>query len=159
MIVRACLTGIGGDGGGLVDHRGGLVDRGSLVSGGGLRVLGSSLVGHIGDVSIITVRGVGHTLDSAIGKSHRVGALDVAGAIGGLIGAEAGLGVVIGHGVGVGVGQDLVGVDLGLVGGGRGVGHRGRGVLGGGQGGDDAGGQTSNDLHVYGLSIGQDLVG
>ena len=157
MIVRACLTGIGGDGGGLVDHRGGLVDRGSLVSGGGLRVLGSSLVGHIGDVSIITVRGVDHTLDSAIGKSHRVGALDVAGAIGGLIGAEAGLGVVIGHGVGVGVGQDLVSVDLGLVGGGviggggvvsggRGVNRAGRGVARAGHGGGDTGGKTSKDL-------------
>ena len=136
--VRACLTRVGGDGGGLVGRGRGI--------GLGLGVDSSSLVGHISNVSIITVGGVGDTLDSTIGKSNRVGALGVAGAIGGLVGAEAGLGVVIGHGVGVGVGQDLVGVDLGLVGGGRGVGHRGRGVLGGSQGGDDAGGQTSNDL-------------
>merc|ERR1719350_61824 len=109
---RACLTGIDGDGRGLVDHRGGLIDGGSLVSGGGLGVDSGSLICHIGHVSIITVGGVGDTLDSTIGKSNRVGALDVAGAIRGLIGAEAGLGVVIGHGVGVGVGQDLVRVDL-----------------------------------------------
>ena len=163
MNARACLTGIGGDGSGLVDHRGGLVcggslvDGGSLVSGGGLGVLGSSLVGHIGHVSIIAVGGVGHTLDSAVRKSHRVGALGIAGTIGGLIGAEAGLGVVISHGVGVGVGQDLVSVDLGLVGGGviggggvvsrgRGVNRAGRGVSRASHGGGDAGGKTSKDL-------------
>ena len=80
----------------------------------GLRVDSSSLICHIGNVSIITIGGVGDTLDSTIGKSNRVGALDIAGAIRGLIGVEAGLGVVIGHGVGVGVGQDLVSIDLGL---------------------------------------------
>ena len=96
-----------------------------------LGVLGSSLVGHIGDVSIIPIRGVGHVLNSTVGKSNRVGALDVAGAIGGLLGVEVGLGVVIGNGVGVGVGEDLISVDLGLVGrggvisGGGGVGRGG----------------------------------
>ena len=87
-----------------------------------LRVHSGSLVGHIGDVSIIPIGGVGHVLDSTVGKSNRVGALDVAGAIGGLLGVEVGLGVVISHGVGVGVGEDLISVDLGLVGGGGGVG-------------------------------------
>ena len=158
--VRACLAGVGGDGGGLVDHRGGGVGRSGLV-GGGLGVLGGSLIGHIGDVSIITIGGVGDTLDSTIGKSNRVGALDIAGAIGGLIGAEAGLGVVISHGVGVGVGEDLVSVDLslvgggvvsggGVIGGGRGV-HGARGVSRAGQGGGDAGGKTSKDLKSIGM--------
>merc|ERR1712111_103819 len=92
-------------------------------------------------------------LDSTIGKSNRVGTLGIAGTIGGLLGVEVGLGVVISHGVGVGVGENLVRVDLGLIGGGRGVGHGGGGVHRGSHGGGDAGGQTSNDLHVYGLSI------
>ena len=109
--VNACLTRVGGDGGGLVGRGRGI--------GLGLGVDSGSLVGHIGDVSIITVGGVGDTLDSTIGKSNGVGALGIAGTIGGLIGAEAGLGVVISHGVGVGVGEDLISVDLGLVG--RGV--------------------------------------
>ena len=83
-----------------------------------LRVLGSSLVGHIGDESIIPIGGVGHVLDSTVGKSYRVGALDIAGSIGSLLSVEGGLGVVISHGVGVGVGEDLVSVDLSRVGGG-----------------------------------------
>ena len=138
--VIACLSGICGDGSRLVDHGGGLVDALLGVDGG-------ALVGHIGDVSIITVGGVGDTLDPTVGKSHGVGALDVAGAIGGLLSVELGLGVVIGHGVCVGVGEDLVRVDLGFVGWGGviggGGGVHGAGVGGGvpraGHGGGDTG--------------------
>ena len=68
----------------------------------------------------------------AVGKSHGVRSLDVAGTIGSLLGVEVGLGVVISHGVSEGVGGDLVGVSLGLVGGGGLVGNRGGGVSGGG---------------------------
>ena len=118
--VIACLSGIGRDGSGLVDHGGGLVDALLGVDGG-------ALVGHIGDISIITVGGVGDTLDSTVGKSHGVGALDVAGAIGGLLSVEVSLGVVISHGVGVSVGKDLIRVDLGVIGWGGSV-CRGRGV-------------------------------
>ena len=89
-----------------------------------VRVHSGSLVGHIGDVSIIPIGGVGHELDSTVGKSYRVGALDIAGSIGSLLSVEGGLGVVISDGVGVGVGEDLVSVDLSLVG--RGVARAGR---------------------------------
>ena len=145
-----------------------MVGGGGGIGGGSvdsLGVLGCSLVGHISNISIITVGSVGDMLDSAVRESNRVGSLGIAGTIGGLIGAEAGLGVVISHGVGVGVGQDLVSVDLGLVGGGGvisrgGMIGGGRGVIGGGgvvnragrgvsrasHGGGNAGGKTSKDL-------------
>ena len=84
----------------------------------GLGVDSGSLVGHISDISVISVGDVLDVLDPAIGKSHGVSTLDIAGTIGGLLGVEVGLGVVISHGVGEGVGRNLIGVGLGLVGGG-----------------------------------------
>jgi len=108
--------------------RGGLVSR-------LLRVDSGSLVGHIGNIAVIAVGGVGHVLDPAVGKSNRVRSGHVAGTIGLLLALEVGLGVVISHGVGEGVGGDLIGVFLGLVGGGGLVGsgswlvsNRGRGI-------------------------------
>jgi len=108
--------------------RGGLVSR-------LLRVDGSSLVGHIGNIAVIAVGGVGHVLDPAVGKSNRVRSGHVAGTIGLLLALEVGLGVVISHSVGEGVGGDLIGVLLGMVSGGwlvgSGgwlVGSRGRGI-------------------------------
>jgi len=83
-----------------------------------LRVDSGSLVGHIGNIAVIAVGGVGHVLDPAVGKSNRVRSGHVAGTIGLLLALEVGLGVVISHGVGEGVGGDLIGVFLGLVGGG-----------------------------------------
>merc|ERR1712209_101489 len=96
----------------------GVVCWSRLVGGGGgvrlgLRVDSGALVGDISDVSVISVGGVLHVLDSAIGKSHGVRSLDIAGSIGGLLGVEVGLGVVISDGIGVGVGGDLVRVGLG----------------------------------------------
>ena len=129
--------------------------RGGLVGGGGLGVDSGALVGHISDIAVIAVGGVLDVLDAAVGESHGVGALGVTRAVRGLLGVEVGLGVVVGHGVGEGVGGDLVGVDLGMVGGGGGVVGRGvvgRGVVshgGGGvsgHGGSHTGGQTSDDL-------------
>ena len=96
-----------------------------------LRVLGSAIIGDIGDISVIGVAGVGHVLDSAIGKSNRVSSLDIASTIRGLLGVEGSLGVVISNSVGEGVGRDLIGVGLslvcwgGVVGGSRGVVGRG----------------------------------
>jgi len=84
----------------------------------GLGVDGSSLVSHLSNIAVIAVGGVGHLLDPAVGKSHSVGSLDIAGTVGGLLSVEVGLGVVISHGVGEGVGGDLIRVFLGLVGGG-----------------------------------------
>ena len=94
--------------------------RGRGVGGGGLvwLLLGvdsGALVGHIGHVAVVSVRGVLHVLDSAIGKSDGVGSLDVGGTIGGLLTVEVGLGVIVSHGVGEGVGGDLVGVLLSVV--------------------------------------------
>jgi len=108
--------------------RGGLVSR-------LLRVDSSSLVGHIGNIAVIAVGGVGHVLDPAVGKSNRVRSGHVAGTIGLLLALEVGLGVVISHSVGEGVGGDLIGVFLGMVSGGGLVGsggwlvgNRGRGI-------------------------------
>merc|ERR1719208_798263 len=80
-----------------------------------------SLIGDISDISIITIAGVLDMLDSAIGKSNRVGSGDVGGTIRLLLSVEVGLGVVISNSVGEGVGGDLIGVLLGLVGNSRGV--------------------------------------
>jgi len=96
----------------------------------GLWVDSGSLVGHISDISVISVGDVLDVLDSAIGKSHGVSTLDIAGTIGGLLSIEVGLGVVISHSVGEGVGGDLIGVFLGLVSGGGLVSNRGWGISG-----------------------------
>jgi len=116
---------VGGGGGGLV------------ATSGSLGVDSGALVGHIGDEAVITVGGVLHMLDPAVGKSHRVGTGNVGGTIGALLGLEVGLGVVISHGVGEGVGAllgqvigDISGLDGGVVSG-SGVNNRG-GVGGGG---------------------------
>jgi len=116
---------VGGGGGGLV------------ATSGSLGVDSGALVGHIGDEAVITVGGVLHMLDPAVGKSHRVGSGNVGGTIGALLGLEVGLGVVISHGVGEGVGAllgqvigDISGLDGGVVSG-SGVNNRG-GVGGGG---------------------------
>jgi len=116
---------VGGGGGGLV------------ATSGSLGVDSGALVGHIGDEAVITVGGVLHMLDPAVGKSHRVGTGNVGGTIGALLGLEVGLGVVISHGVGEGVGAllgQVIGHISGLDGGvvsGSGVNNRG-GVGGGG---------------------------
>jgi len=128
---RGSVDGVSHDWGsvdGVSDNGSWLVGRGGLVSRGrgghvrlSLGVDSGSFVGHLGNIAVIAVGGVGHLLDSAVGESHGVGALDIAGTIGGLLGVEVGLGVVISHGVGEGVGGNLIGVLLGLVGGGGGV--------------------------------------
>merc|ERR1712209_243946 len=86
-----------------------------------LGVLSSALIGDIGDISIISIAGVANVLDSAIGKSNRVGSLDIAGSIRGLLSVEVSLGVVISNSVGVGVGRDLIRVGLSMVSWSRGV--------------------------------------
>merc|ERR550534_1912167 len=94
---------------------------GVVAGGGGLGVDSGALIGHIGDIAVISVGGVFDVLDPAVGKGNRVSSGDVAGTIGLLLSVEGGLGVVISDGVGEGVGGDLIGVGLGLVSGGRGV--------------------------------------
>merc|ERR1712209_33072 len=85
------------------------------VGGDILGVLSSALIGDIGDISIISIAGVANMLDSAIRKSNRVGSLDIAGSIRGLLSVEGSLGVVISNSVGVGVGGDLIRVGLSMV--------------------------------------------
>jgi len=67
-----------------------MVSWGSLVNWL-LWVDSGSLIGDIGNKSIISVGGVLEVLDSAIGKSNRVRSLDIAGTIGGLLSVEVGL--------------------------------------------------------------------
>jgi len=148
VISHGVSEGVGGD---LIGVLLGLVSRGSVVSGSnldngswgiswgglvvgrgwgrrirlGLRVAGSSLVGHLSNIAVISVGSVGHLLDPAVGESHGVGTLDIAGTIGGLLSIEVGLGVVISHGICEGVGRDLIGVFLSLVSGSGLVSNRG----------------------------------
>merc|ERR1712018_562125 len=60
----------------------------------------SSLIGDISNISIISIGGVGHGLDSAIGKNNSVGSLDIAGTIRGFLSIEGSLGVVISDSIG-----------------------------------------------------------
>ena len=69
----------------------------------GRGVDGFSRVGHLGDVAVDVVGGVGDSLDPAVGKRDGVGATDNTVGIAGLSSVEVGLGVVIGNTVGVGV--------------------------------------------------------
>ena len=151
-------NGAGDHGGGVIggshDHGGGLVSGSGVDS---LRVLGLAVIGHIGHVSIIAIGAVVDMLDPAVGKSHGVRSLGIAGTVRALRLLEVGLGVVIGHGVGEGVGGGLgqvishvSGLDGGVVSGG--VDNRG-GVGGGaidggmgGGGGGHKGRDTSDDL-------------
>jgi len=58
---------------------------------GSLWVGSSALIGDISNISIISIGGVGHSLDSAIRKSNSVRSLDIAGTIRGLLSIEGGL--------------------------------------------------------------------
>merc|ERR550534_3017126 len=104
---------------------------GVVAGGGGLGVDSGALIGHIGDIAVISVGGVFDVLDPAVGKGNRVSSGDVAGTIGLLLSVEGGLGVVISDSVGEGVGGNPISIDLsrGMVAGG-GVHHRG--MVGGG---------------------------
>ena len=70
--------------------------------GGGVDSL--SRVGHLGDVAVDVVGGVGDGLDPAVGEGDGVRATDNTVGISGLSSVEVGLGVVVGNTVGVGVG-------------------------------------------------------
>ena len=70
----------------------------------GRGVDGFSRVGHLGDVAVDVVGGVGDGLDPAVGEGDRVRATDNTVGISGLSCVEVGLGVVVGNTVSVGVG-------------------------------------------------------
>ena len=74
-----------------------------VTTSGGRGVDGLSRVGHLGNIAVGVVGGVGDSLDPAVGKRDGVGATDNTVGIAGLSSVEVGLGVVIGNTVGVGV--------------------------------------------------------
>ena len=74
-----------------------------VTTSGGRGVDGLSRVGHLGNIAVGVVGGVGDSLDPAVRKGDGVGAADVSAGIAGLSSVEVGLGVVIGNTVGVGV--------------------------------------------------------
>jgi len=90
---------------------------GSGLVGGLLGVDSGALVGDVSDVAVVSIGGVLHVLDSAVGEGDGVRSLNIAGTIGGLLTVEVGLGVVVSDGICEGVGGNLIGVLLGLVGG------------------------------------------
>ena len=70
----------------------------------GRGVDGFSRVGHLSDVAVDVVGGVGDGLDPAVGEGDGVRATDNTVGISGLSSVEVGLGVVVGNTVSVGVG-------------------------------------------------------
>jgi len=97
-----------------------------------LRVDRDSLVGHIGDITVVVVGGVLNVLGPAIGKSNRVAASHGTGGIRCLSSVESGLGVVISNTI-------LIGIRSGLLLHG-GVAISGGGVVDNGSVGNDGGG-------------------
>jgi len=67
-----------------------------------------SLVGHIGDITVVVVGGVLNVLGPAIGKSNRVAARDGTVGIGCLGSVESGLGVVISNTILIGIRSGLL---------------------------------------------------
>ena len=120
---------------------------GSLVGGGGRGVGSLTGVGNIGDVTGGGVsNGVGHGLDSAVGKVDGVAAAGGV-AVSVLTGLELGAGVVVSNGVVVGVDGGADGLSgVGAVGWGR----------GGGGGSGDEGGSKSKSEHfvlIWGVGV------
>merc|ERR1719360_289687 len=128
-----------------------------MVSGGRGRVvrlsLGvdrDSLVGHIGDITVVVVGGVLNVLGPAIGKSNRVATRD---SIGGLGGLELGLGVVISNTVCIGIGGGLLlSVGLGVAIDGLRVGNHG-GVVNDGSGVHGVGNGSVHSVGNDGSSV------
>jgi hypothetical protein len=98
---------------------------GSVSNDWGSIVVGLSLVGHIGNITVVVIGVIGDVLDPAVGKVDRVGASNDAVSVIVLLLLEGGTAVVISHGVGVLVGRGLAqvisnisGLHWGVVGGG-----------------------------------------
>ena len=130
-----------GDGQGQV-NLGRLVRSGGSLVWGGCRGVGSlSGVSNIGDVTGGGVsNGVGHGLDSAVGKVDRVAAAGGV-TVSVLTGLELGAGVVISNGVVVGVDGGADGLSrVSAVGWGRGS---------GGSGGDEGSGKSKSEHFVF----------
>merc|ERR1719264_453119 len=145
--------------------------NGVVSNGDSLRVGSSSGVGDLGDVTINVVGVVVDGLDTAVGKVHRVGALNNTGAIVALRLAEGSARVLVSHSVVVGVGGDLSkvrgSIADSMVGNGGSVDNRGmvdnggmvdnRGGMDKGCGMDNAMGKTVSD-NAMGKSVANDTV-
>merc|ERR1719229_1266473 len=83
-----------------------MIDRGRGI-GGSIRVSSDSLIGNLGDVSVVVVRGVLDMLGTAIRKSNGVRSCDNTRSISSLSSVEVSLGVVISNSVLVGIGLVL----------------------------------------------------
>jgi hypothetical protein len=81
--------------------------RGRVV-GLSLRVDRDSLVGHIGDITVVVVGGVLNVLGPAVRESNRVAAGHGTVGISGLSSLELGLGVVISNTVGISIRSGLL---------------------------------------------------
>ena len=125
----------------------------------GLRVDRDTLIGHIGNISIVVVSGVLDVLGPAIGKGNRVGSSNSTSAISSLSSVESSLGVVISNSI-----LESIRCGLLLVDGGSMVGRlRGRVVGGGsrvvggsmvdGRGMVDYGGMVDNRGMVHNRSM------
>ena len=121
--------GVIGGSGGVIGGSSGVI-AGSGVVGSCLGVDRDTLVGHIGDITVIVVGGVLNVLGSSVREGNRVAAGNGTVDIGGLGGGELGLGIVIGNTVLKSVGGGLLFV-VGRMRSGVGVGGGGVGNYGG----------------------------
>jgi len=75
-----------------VSNNWGMISWGSMGNNWSSLWVGSgALIGDIGNISVISIGGVGHSLDSAVRKSNSVRSLDIAGTIRGFLSIEGGL--------------------------------------------------------------------
>jgi len=75
-------------------------------------VLGLSIIGHLSDIAIISVGGVGDMLGATIGKSNRVSTVNSTIGITCFSSIEGRLGVVISDSILIGVGSRSIGLGL-----------------------------------------------
>jgi len=90
-------------------------DRGSMVRCGGIWVDSSSFIGHISNITSITISLVVHVLETAIRESNGIRTLSIASTITSLGSVEVGFGVVISYSVGVGVWGGFIGIGRGMI--------------------------------------------
>ena len=105
-VIGSRLRVIGSGGWGMIGG-GGVVHRLRVV-GGGLGVMGHTLVAHISDETVVVISVVLDVLGATVGKQDTVAALDIAGGVGHLGGVEVGSTVLV-------VDSVLVAVWLGLL--------------------------------------------
>merc|ERR1719266_3234232 len=85
--------------------------------------MGLSIIGHLSDIAVISVGGVGNMLGATIGKSNRVSTVNSTIGITCFSSIEGRLGVVISDSILIGVGSRSIGLGLMVGSGGRLVGR------------------------------------